>query len=141
MQELDARQQRFVEFYVGNGVEAARAAGYTGNDRTLAATASRLLARDNIKAAMMAKDARAESVKIQEDTKHQIATRSERRGFWTKVMNDVEADMSDRLRASELLGKSVGDFIEKRINVNADERLPKNCTPEQLEKWAAGDDE
>lgn len=42
-----------------------------------------------------------------------IATREKRQELWTKVMNAEGVEMKDRLRASELLGKSEGDFISK----------------------------
>ena len=42
-----------------------------------------------------------------------IATRTQRQEFWTRIMCDADADMKDRLRASELLGKSCCDFSEK----------------------------
>lgn len=55
-----------------------------------------------------------------------IATARERQEFWTSILrgqivdkdtagNDAAAKMSDRLKASELLGKSQMDFVEKRI--------------------------
>ena len=42
-----------------------------------------------------------------------VATRAERQAFWTEIMRDGEAAMKDRLRASELLGKAAGDFLER----------------------------
>ncbi len=36
------------------------------------------------------------------------------REFWTKLLLDDEAGIANRLKASELLGKSQGMFIEKR---------------------------
>jgi len=42
-----------------------------------------------------------------------IATRQERQQFWTHVMMDEDVKMEHRLRASELLGRSEGDFIDK----------------------------
>jgi len=55
-----------------------------------------------------------------------IATATERQQFWTSVLRAEEAsgtdqegndtfDMKDRLKASELLGKSQMDFVEKKI--------------------------
>ena len=44
-----------------------------------------------------------------------IADRVQRKEFWTDVMNSEEADMKDRLKASELLGKSECDFSETRV--------------------------
>lgn len=42
-----------------------------------------------------------------------IADASERQRFWTTVMRDEEEEMRDRQKASELLGKAQGDFIER----------------------------
>jgi hypothetical protein len=42
-----------------------------------------------------------------------IASREERQAWWTKVMKDEDAGMYDRLRASELLGKSDADFVDR----------------------------
>ena len=36
--------------------------------------------------------------------------------FWAGVMKDEEENMKNRLKASELIGKSLGMFVEKRVN-------------------------
>ncbi len=36
------------------------------------------------------------------------------REFWTNILLDVDSGLSNRLKASELLGKSQGIFVEKR---------------------------
>ena len=41
-----------------------------------------------------------------------IATINEIQGFWTNVMDSNRYDIKDRLRASELLAKSIGAFDE-----------------------------
>lgn len=91
----------------GNGTEAARLAGYKGNDVTLCAVGSQNLRNPQIRKAI---DERAE-----EDPK--IATREQRQKFWTEVMlgtgDNGFVEMRDRLKASELLGKTHGDFVEK----------------------------
>ncbi len=51
-----------------------------------------------------------------------IASRAERQAFWTKVMNDNERDLNARLKASELLGKSEGDFLD-RVEVGTTQTL------------------
>ncbi len=43
-----------------------------------------------------------------------IADRQARQRFWTEIMRDATKPMQDRLRASELLGKSEGDFIYRQ---------------------------
>ena len=106
MKKLTTKQQRFVDFYDGNGTEACRKAGYKGDDNSLGAQANRLLRNVKIK----------EAIKQREEkrTRKDIATREERQKFWTGMMNDEEATETARLRASELLGKSEADFVEKR---------------------------
>ena len=43
-----------------------------------------------------------------------IYSANQLREFWTKILCDGESDMKNRLKASELLAKSQGVFIEKR---------------------------
>lgn len=92
-------------FYEGNATEAARRAGYEGNDVTLAAVGSENLRKPLI----------AEAIKARETqrTRGHIATREERQAFWTKVLGDEKQNMLSRLKASELLGKSEADFVER----------------------------
>lgn len=44
-----------------------------------------------------------------------IADRIERQKFWSDTMRDERLPLADRLRASEMLGKSEVDFSERRI--------------------------
>ena len=103
--QLTSRQQAFIDNYQGDAVAAVRASGYTGNDRSIATTASRLL-----KNAEIVKKIKERDVKR---LKPLIASREERQQFWTSVANDKNVKMSDRLKASELLAKSNCDFINK----------------------------
>jgi phage terminase small subunit len=104
------KQSRFIAAYDGNGTKAAKIAGYTGNDKTLSVTASHLLANARIVAAIQSRSPQARN------EKKSIATREDRQAFWSSTMNDVAVHMPDRLRASELLGKSEIDFVEKSIS-------------------------
>ena len=103
--KLRPKQQAFVDCYDGNGVKAARKAGYSGLDATLRATASKLLTKHNIQEALKLRNAPEE--------KERIADREERQEFWTNVMKDKAEDMRDRLAAARDLGKSEGDFLER----------------------------
>ena len=47
-----------------------------------------------------------------------VFTRQQRQQFWTDMMLDDGANRSDRLRASELLGKSEADFIDVQQSTN-----------------------
>lgn len=109
---LNARQQKFVDLYDGNGTESARKAGYTGSDSVLGKTAHDLLRNPKIKTALKARE------KIEK--RKRIATRQERQAFWTRSMNDKKEPLRDRLRASELLGKSEADFTEKHEHSGPD---------------------
>lgn len=43
----------------------------------------------------------------------EIAGRAERQAFWSMAMRDDSLAMKDRLRASDLLAKSEGDYLER----------------------------
>ena len=125
--KLTAKQQRFVDAWDGNATAAAKAAGYKGNDVTLQAVGSENLRKPLI----------AEAIKARELAKRSalIKSRQERQEWWSKLMDDQLLDMAERLRASELLAKSEGDFI-KKVEVTG------KVTIEQLVTEAAtGDDE
>lgn len=100
---LTPKQKAFVEAYAGNATEAAIKAGYS--KRGAEAAGSRLLRNVNI----LAQIDRRESKRAEK----RIATRRERQKFWTEVMNNGDHEMRDRLKASELLGKSEADFIDR----------------------------
>lgn len=109
MRRLTLKQARFVEVYAGNGVEAARLAGYKGGEATLAQQAYRML--------RIAEIAEAIEARTKKTTLGLIADRVERQAYWTAVMRgQVDLDpqvLAQRLKAAELLGKSQADFIEK----------------------------
>lgn len=110
--ELSEKQRRFAEVYDGNGTQAARAAGYSGSDNVLAQTARDLLTNPQV----------AALIRAREDKKlaPQIMGREERQAFWSTVARADGESMRDRLRATELLGKSNADFIERHEHsVNA----------------------
>lgn len=106
--KLTEKQRRFVEAYMGkaagNGTEAARIAGYKGNTKTLQSVATENLSKPVIAAAIQER--------VRKDPG--IAKRKDRQRFWTDVMNSPETEMKDRLKASELLGRSQRDFVERR---------------------------
>lgn len=106
--ELTERERRFVAAYMGpaagNAAEAARLAGYARASAKV--TGTRLLARPHVRAAIEAQRAQDEAAGT--------ATRQDRQRFWTATMLDPNVSMRDRLKASELLARSEGDFIERR---------------------------
>lgn len=102
--KLTPRQQAFVDAYAGNATAAALAAGYS--EKTARSQGQRLLTNADIKDAIKEREAQRLAPTI--------ATRQERQEFWTAVVRDEEEQMKNRLKAAELLGKSEGDFLERR---------------------------
>lgn len=102
MSKLTIKQQRFIDFYDGNATEAARKAGYKHPN----IQSARLLVNVSILTAIKKRE--------EKRNKSVIATREERQAFWTKVLYDKVSKMSDRLKASELLGRSEADFTDNQ---------------------------
>lgn len=102
---LTPKQRRFVEAYSAslNATEAAKVAGYS--KKTAHSQGPRLL--ENVEIARALKD------REKKDIRPHVANRERRQKFWTDAMLDEKAKMADRLKASELLGKSEGDFLER----------------------------
>ena len=141
MQHLNERQRRFVEAYAasGNATGAARAAGYKHPH----AQGPRLL--ENVGVATALREL------AEADRQAAIVDRQERHAWWSAIMRgQVEGPdgapptMAERLKASELLGKAQGDFVERReINGNAG---PINVVweaerPTRIELVAPGQDD
>ena len=101
---MTPKQRKFVEAYTDNATAAALAAGYS--PKTAYSQGQRLLKKVEIITAIKKRETKA--------LKPLIATREERQKFWTQMMVNPDAKDMDKLRASELLGKSEGDFIERR---------------------------
>lgn len=114
---LTEKQRRFVEAYMGeadgNATEAARIAGYSGDEAALAVRGSENVRKRKIRIAIRER--------VKKDPL--IATRKERQHFWTKVMHgELEGEdptLNERLRASKLLGKSQADFVERHEHTGA----------------------
>lgn len=124
--ELTTKQRRFVEAYDGNGVEAARSAGYAGSYSVLNQVACENLQKPAIVKAIQRRQ-EVEDCRL-------IADRQQRQRFWSKVMQNDGEDMRARLRASELLGRSEADFIERREHTGKDARQWSSKAP--LPSWS-----
>ena len=102
--KLTAKQQRFVDAYDGNATKAAIAAGYS--EKTAYSAGQRLLKNVEILTAIQERENR----RIQP----LIMTREERQTMWSEIARDKGERTQDRLKASELLGKSEADFVERQ---------------------------
>ena len=108
---MTSKQARFVIEYLSclNATEAARRAGYS--KRTAYSIGQEKLKKTEIQSAIQQA--------MTERNARLIADREQRQAFWTATMFDEDTDMKHRLKASELLGKSEGDFIERNeVNTN-----------------------
>ena len=125
VKEFTFKQQRFIDCYNGDIKKAAKKAGISYDYGRQLYTKSHIL----------------EAIKHRQDTEIRpkaIMTRQQRQQFWSDVADDEDVDMKDRLRASELLGKSEADFTE-----NLSHKFPEGCgvmvvggnmSPEQWKK-------
>lgn len=106
---LTGKRRRFVEEYLVdcNATRAYVAAGYTAKNANVAGVeAHRLLKDPKVAAAVAA----GEKAKIDAT----IATREERHQFLTAALRGQHGgELKDRLKATELLGKAQGDFIDR----------------------------
>ena len=136
-------QQMFADHYNGEGTgsQSAILAGYS--PKSAHAIASRLLNHSKvIQYLNKRKDIEAEEV--MSERKAIIMSRHERQAFWSAVANGevgetqvvggttitVPAKMNDRLKASELLGRSEADFTEN-TNLNGEVNVKEDKAKER----------
>ena len=129
--ELTAKQKAFVEYYAepesesyNNAYQSAIRAGYA--HKTANNSIQHVLGNVGVQQAIEAYKAKKRSL--------HIASRQERQDFWTRVANgEIDGtSMSDRLRASELLGKSQADFVDRVEQITVDQSRPQSKA-EQIE--------
>jgi phage terminase small subunit len=101
---LPEKRRRFVEAYLGeacgNATEAARIAGYQKPGQE----GHRLLKTADVSAAIG---------NMREKTPP-VMDVAELRRWWASLVKDEDEITKDRLKASELLGKSLGAFLDPR---------------------------
>lgn len=103
---LKPSQRLFADTYArtGHAEQSALAAGYAASSARN--TGPRLLRHPDVIAYLAALAEATASTRI--------ADLTELREFWTTILRDGERDDGARLKASDLLGKSFGAFIERR---------------------------
>ena len=103
--KLTDKQRRWIDFYKQgkSGTEAAELAGYNAKSKRSFAQ----IGCENLKKL-------GEFIKDREEVldKENIADMQKINEFWTQVMNDDDAKMQDRLKASELRAKAAGGFTD-----------------------------
>lgn len=116
LDQLTGKQRDFVLNYVKCGVvkHAALDAGYAMS--SIKATIHHLSNNPKVQAAI--RELRAD------DDDASIATIRELRQWWTTLIRgERDAEMKERLKASELLGKSQGAFLDRVDITNSDGSL------------------
>ncbi len=107
--KLTPKQERWIDEYLkcNDFTTASRNAGYNGSNTTLRSIGY----QNSLKFKELIKDRRLELSKhIKKNT---IASLEDIFEFWTKVFNDENTRQADRIKASELLAKAKGGFVEK----------------------------
>lgn len=130
MDLLSPKHRLFVEAYHGDVVEAMQVAGFVADPAILKKKGEDLLKNPTIQKAIR------ERSKYLAKTQTTIADREERQAFWTALMRNQDPNrvveytehgvpkkfepipLAQRIKASELLGKSEVDFVE-RIDMSA----------------------
>lgn len=127
---MNQRKRAFCEAYLisGNATDAAREAGYS--PRSARSIGQRLLTFDDVREYLERRN--------QEISAANTAQMEEVRQFWTATMRDENMKPADRLKASELLAKTYGAFLE-RVEVDADVKTREamaSLTAEELRTLA-----
>ncbi|MEH7308236.1 terminase small subunit [Neobacillus drentensis] len=108
MNQLNIKQKQFADFYIetGNATASYLRAGYEAEGNAAEVNASRLLRNAKVKEYIKERNA-------QLDVEF-IADITETKRFWTEIMRNDNADLKDRLKASEYIAKTNGAFVEKK---------------------------
>lgn len=130
--KLNARQKAFCEYYVasGNATESARKAGYS--EKTANRIASENLSKLDIKKYIEELNKKAKDSRIM--------SMLEIKEFWSEAIKNSDNKMTDRLKASELLAKTNGAFLEKvEVSGEIKNKNPfAELTTEELKRLANG---
>jgi|7_EtaG_2_1085326.scaffolds.fasta_scaffold10143_2 phage terminase small subunit len=140
---LNKMQQKFADNYngEGTGTQSAILAGYS--PKSAYSTANKLLNHSEV-IKYLTKRKEIESKDVMIERKEIIMSRHERQAFWSAVANGevgetqvvggttitVPAKMNDRLKASELLGRSEADFTEN-TNLNGEVNVKEDKAKER----------
>jgi phage terminase small subunit len=124
--QLTDKQQKFVALYNGNATETAEMCGYS-NPRIAGQRCLKHVAICNL-----IQEKRAQEVKPF------VLDRQGRQKLWTEIAQSADESTKDRLKASELLARSEGDFLD-RVAIGQDKALdPIRLVIEQINGTTKG---
>ena len=133
--KLTEKQRRFADYYIqtGNASEAYRRAGHKGKSAsTVTTNANRLLTNADIMLYIAEQNAKLAD--------ERIADMKEIKQFWTDVLRGNEAAlMKDRLKASELIAKTNGAFLDRVEHSGNIETNPSDDVKEILDRIRKND--
>ncbi|MTO05124.1 terminase small subunit [Turicibacter sanguinis] len=131
--KLTPKQQAFADYYIqtGNATESYKKAYEScKKEETARANASRMLTNANVVAYIEEKQKEIDSTRT--------ADMKEVKEFWSRTMRDVGNTMKDRLKASELIARTSGAFLEK-VEVKGEVKTTnpyEKLTEEELKRLA-----
>ncbi len=118
LKELTGLQKRFVDILHSMKrpciLKAFNLAGYKSTGKIGSVEANKTLNLPHVRAYYESLRQKATDKAVKMATRN-IVTRRERQEFWSTTMKDTTLIMKDRLKASDLLGKSEADFKTKLI--------------------------
>jgi phage terminase small subunit len=105
---LSEQHKKFADLFIatGNAKQSYMDAGYKAKGNVAEANASRLLRNAKVQEYIAERNQALEN--------DRIANMEEVKSFWTHTMRDQQAELKDRLKASEYIAKTNAAFIEKR---------------------------
>lgn len=123
---MTEQMRRFAEVYDGNGAASARKVG--SSPKAARQNACNWLKHPEVKAIIKARQATEQAAGIR--------SREEIQAWWSKVMDSATEEMPVRLKASEMLAKSLGMFLD-RVETTHRMALPAGLTVDELRALAA----
>jgi len=126
MANITAKQKMFADEYIktGNAKQSYISAGYSARGNAAEAAASRLLRSVKVRDYI-----RQRNKELDKDT---IADMTEVKEFWTNMLRNRAADPKDRLKASELIAKTNGAFLDRIENSG----IIKIDIADELKEWS-----
>ena len=126
MANITAKQKMFADEYIktGNAKQSYISAGYSARGNAAEAAASRLLRNVKVRDYI-----RQRNKELDRDT---IADMQEVKEFWTNILRNKAADSKDRLKASELIAKTNGAFLDRIENSG----IIKIDIADELKEWS-----
>ena len=111
------RQQQVILNYKANGGNMKKAMLDAGYSETYADRNSKYLL------GIVGEDIKAQQNEIKSEG---IKTATEIQEWWSGIMDDMNEDMKNRIKCSELLARAQGAFVEKvvaDVNINTSDRV------------------